>query len=190
MAELETGVLPPLDEPTVNGSGFGGEMGEDIEAPYGRKADGTPRKKPGRPPGSGGGSGSGTRTGGDTVLGKRIADELVELSAPIGLVSPLTMVHVETRADRTGMALVAISKKYPRVKHAIDAYFNSVAYKDIAFFVGGIPVAIMMDYGMLKPDSKVGVPWGMEKLWQECYGENGTETAPDRVAPRGLAAEL
>ena len=183
MPELEISTLPPLE-------GFM-EDGELDDAPYGRKADGTPKKKPGRPAGSGGGSTSSKpRGGGDAALGQRIADELVELSAPLALVSPMAMVHVETRADRTGAALVSISKKYPRVKHAIDAYFNSVAYKDLVLFVGGIPVAIMMDYGMLKPNSPVGIPWGMERIYREAHGEDGTDNSPDRVEARGLAAEI
>ena len=73
---------------------------------------------------------------------------------------------------------------------AIDQYFNSVAYKDIAFFVAGIPVALAMDYRMLDPESKIGVPFGMRKLWEEAYGENGSENPPSAVAARGLAAEL
>lgn len=195
MPELEIGSLPELDSPVVNGSeptdDFEPEFGEGSDpAPYGYKADGTPKKKPGRPKGGSNTGSSSPRTGGDKALGERIANELVELSAPIGLISPLTMLHVETRADRTGMALVSLCKKYPRMRLAIDQYFNSVAYKDIAFFVAGIPVALAMDYRMLDPESKIGVPFGMRKLWEEAYGENGSENPPSAVAARGLAAEL
>lgn len=197
MPELEIGTLPDLDSPVVNGS----EPGQDPEpefgegsnpAPYGYKADGSPRAKPGRKAGGSNSGGGGTRTGGDKAFAERIAGELVELSAPIGLLSPLTMLHVETRADRTGVALVSLCKKYPRMRLAIDQYFNSVAYKDIAFFVAGIPVALAMDYQMLDPNSKIGVPFGMRKLWDEAYGEDGTENPPERnpVPMRGLAAEL
>lgn len=187
MPELESDVLPPLySEPESNGAG----ESEAVYAPYGLKADGTPAKKRGRKPGSGGGS-SGSRNVGDSTFSKRIADELVELSAPLGVASPMAMVHVEKRADKTAVALVSISKKYPRVKAALNSYFNSVAYKDIVLFVTGIPVAVMMDYGMIPHQSKMGIPWGMEAIWQECYGEEGSENqAGTQAEARGLASVI
>lgn len=188
MPELESSILPPLDEVETDDAG----PFATGAAPYGYLADGvTPRKKPGRKPGSGGGSTStGVRAASDERLGKRISDELVELSAPMALVSPMAMVHVERRADRTGVALVSISKKYPRVRLAIDSYFNSVAYKDLVIFVTGIPIAFMFDYGILQPESKVGIPWNMNEIWHECYDEGGTEGKPNYAPKRGLAADL
>lgn len=183
---LESDVLPPLNSDL--------EPSQEYEdAPYGYKADGTPRQKPGRKPGATSGSGkssSTSRGNRDANLSKRIADELVEVSAPLALLSPMAMVHIERRADKTGDALVSISKKYPRVAHAINAYFDSVAYKDIALFITGIPVAVMMDMRILQPDSKVGIPWHMQEIYEECYGENGTENEPAMAPRRGLAAEI
>lgn len=189
MPELETTSLPILPELETGGS----TESETDDAPWGRKADGTPRKKPGRPSGSSGGSSTANRVASDTRLAERIAEEMIELSAPIGVLSPLAMLHVVERADRTSNALVTISKKHPAVKTAILAYFDSVAYKDIVLFVAGIPVAIMIDMGMLRPDAMVGRVWRMEDKWNELYGEDGTEFTRESESvgnARGLAANL
>lgn len=192
MPELET-ELPLLSESGTDDDWSDSDV-IDIEAPWGRKADGTPKKKPGRPSGGGGGSSSSSstsRSNTDSRLAARIADELIELSAPMAIASPMAMAHVARRADKTGEALVSISKKYPRVKVAIDSYFNSVAYKDLALFVTGIPMCVMADYGIIKPDSKVGIPWHIEEIWLECYsGDDATETQTARAPARGLAAQL
>lgn len=185
MAELETTFLPPLETETVTDT-------EDIgtgDAPYGYRADGTPAKKRGRKPGSS--SSSTMRGASDAKFGERISQELVELGAPIAIVSPLAMLHIAERADRTATALVIISKKHPAVKLAIESYFNSVAYKDLGLFVLGIPVAIMIDMGMLKPDAVVGRVWGMQAKWDELYGEDGSEFHTNGNVPaRGLAGQL
>lgn len=193
MAELETTSLPPLvTEPSTDEDDW---TDVDPEAPWGRKADGTPKKKPGRQPGSGGGSTrSVSRGSNDAKFAERISEELVELSAPLGLFSPMALLHVADRSEKTANALVIISKKHPAVKLAIESYFNSVAYKDLALFVLGIPVAVMIDMGMLKPDAVVGRIWGMEAKYEELYGENGSEfptaNGNGHVRARGLAGEL
>ena len=161
------------------------------DAPYGYKADGTPRKKPGRPAGGSNSSSSGTRTKTDEALQERISAELTELSAPLAIVSPLAMLHVAERADRTSRALVVISKKHPAVKVAIEAYFDSVAYKDIALFVLGIHVAIMIDMQILKPDAVVGRVWKFGEKYDELYGNEGSEFYDQpRAEARGLSAQL
>ena len=186
--------LPPLDEETGSAYPHSAESESESEAPWGLKADGTPRKKPGRKAGSSTGSGvSRSRSSvSDTAFAQRISDELVELSAPLAIVSPMAMGHVARRVDRTANALVNISRKHPRVKAAIITYFDSVAYKDIALFVLGIPIMVMIDYGKLKPDSKAGFPFQAQEIWMECYGDtqDGSEFSPNGASYRGLAAEL
>lgn len=196
MPDVETGVLPPL---VVNPPDPDDDWTDvDVEAPYGRKADGTPKAKPGRKSGSSSGGGSTTRSvsrgTNDAKFAERISEELVELSAPLGLFSPMALLHVADRADRTANALVIISKKHPAVKLAIESYFNSVAYKDLALFVLGIPVAIMIDMGMLRKDAVVGRVWNMEAKYDSLYGEDGSEfpntNGNGHVAARGLAGQL
>lgn len=194
MPDVETLHLPPLEtSPSLEPET---ESDDEInaDAPYGYKADGTPRKRPGRRPGSSGGSVSTTgNTKSDTAFAERISSELIELSAPIGIVSPLAMLHIAERADKTSKALVTISKKHPAVKTAILAYFESVAYKDLALFVLGIPVAIMIDMGVLKPDAVVGRVWHMNDKYEELYGDEGSEfySPNGHSAPaRGLAGEI
>lgn len=186
MPELETTSFPPLQTAPQDDQ----ESTVSPEAPYGYKTDGSPAKKRGRPAGSSGGSGN--RGGNDRAFAERISGELIELSAPLGIISPLAVLHIAERADRTANALVIVSKKHPAVKVAIESYFNSVAYKDLALFVLGIPVAIMIDMGMLKPTTAAGKVWGFEAKWEELYNnEDGTEFHSNGNAPaRGLAGEI
>jgi hypothetical protein len=189
MPDLETVTLPPLvlepAEPEPDSEG-GTE-----DAPWGYKADGTPRKRPGRPPGGSGGSSSTRKSGNDPQFEKRIAAELVDLSAPLAIISPLAVLHVAERADRTAHALGVVAKKHPTVKLAIESYFDSIAYKDLAFFVIGIPIAIMIDMGMMRPDALAGRPFQMQDKWEELYGEDGVERMEENLTPqRGLAADI
>jgi hypothetical protein len=189
MPELETGFLPPLEtDPSED------ELENDVadtDAPYGRKADGTPRAKPGRKSGSSGGTVS-RRNSNDNAFKERISEELVELSAPLAILSPLAMLHVVERADRTANALTVIAKKHPQVKAAILTYFDSVAYKDLALFVIGIPIGVMIDMGVMKPDAVAGRIWSYADKYEELYGEGGSEFAQTNghVHARGLASEL
>ena len=188
MTELDIGTLPPLETDPPEDPDFD----SDSDAPWGYKADGTPRKKPGRPKGSSGGSGTSKSSRSDSAFAERISEELVELAAPVGIFSPLAMWHIAERAERTSKALVVISKKHPAVRAAIETYFASVAYKDLALFILGIPVAIAMDMQMLKPTAMVGKVWRFEEGWQEIYGENGEYPSQNGhyAQARGLAGEI
>lgn len=180
--DIET--LPPLETEPKS------EPERDEEAPYGYKADGTPRRKPGRPAGSGGGN----RTAKDDVFAREIEAELHELFAPVALASPLAYWHVGQRAERTSKACVILAKKHPQFRAAIVAYFASVAYKDVALFIAGIPIAFMIDLGMLKPDAVAGRIFRMQEGWEELYGEDGSEFPEQNMngntGARGLAGQL
>lgn len=181
---IDAGALPDLEATPNQDDVF--EV--DSDAPWGRKADGSPRRKPGRPKGSvnsGGGTGRS-----NTKLETRVASELVDLSALL-MFSPMAMLHVERRSDKTATALVQLANRYPRIKDAINAYLQSAAYKDLVMFVGGIPIAIAIDFGRLRPNSIIGKPFGMEDIYDECYQTDGSETKPEwNAEPRGLAADL
>lgn len=188
--------LPLLETEPTEASEWESVTSDD--APWGYKADGTPRKKPGRKSGTGSGSTSSTsssssrsvskRTPGDSAFRRTVEQEIIEVFVPMSLASPLAYAHVCNRAEKTSFALVKLAEKHPGVKAALESYFASVAYKDIALFIAGIPIGFMIDMGMMQKDAMVGRIFGMEDMYDELYvDEGGTEYVPQEVVPsRGL----
>lgn len=192
----EVASLPPLEVQPKEETEF--EMETDSEAPYGRKADGTPKKKPGRPAGSNSGTSTGriTRSAKDEAFQEEIRDEILELFSPIALPSPLAYWHIGNRAERTSKACVVLAKKHPAFRHYLQLYFESIAYKEIAMFVTGIPIAFMMDLGMLRPDAIGGRIFKLQEGWEELYGDGGSEftdaakNGHREANARGLASQI
>lgn len=142
----------------------------DDEAPYGRKKDGTPKKRPGRQPGSGGGSTTTRRSSSNEKLKEQLADRLVEyFGPPIGAVSPLALAVLDDRAGKTANGLVSLAAKRPRVKKAIDALIEGSSSLDVLLTGVGIMVAIGVDVRRVDIDSMPSRYFKIPNLAEETY---------------------
>lgn len=173
----------PEDLPTAEPAGD--EPSE--EAPYGYKADGTPRKKPGRPSGTPGRS-SGTRS--LKNLKEPLTEKLVEyLGAPLALMSPLAYSYWEMRAEKTADALLVIATRSPRTRKWIERLIAGSATSDIGVTVVGLGTAMLIDAEKVSPEGRFQHWLGLDSLYVELYGEYIEQSANGDNA-RGLYAEV
>lgn len=161
----------------------------DIDAPYGRKADGTPRKKPGRRAGS---TNSGSSSTARTARGKsRLELEIIDamsgdLAPTIGVISPMAAFVLDERAERTARALNSIANRSPRFKEGLE---RVIIYKDIlglASLPPALAIAFAVDFGMVRHDSMMARRFNLYEPFIEMYGNQGTETMPDYVVPEPI----
>lgn len=159
--EITRSEVPPEDEQRDN---------EDEEAPWGRKADGTPRKKPGRRQGS-------TNTGGGgrkslSSLQEPLADRLVEyFGPPIGMISPLAVAVLDDRAEKTAAGLLALAARRPRVRKMIDRLLEGSATADVGLTVVGMAVAIGVDHQRFDIEGKPSRYFKIDRLAEEVYSD-------------------
>lgn len=156
------------------------------EAPYGYKADGTPRKRPGRPKGStGGGGGSGGKI--DKEL---LTTRLVEyFGGPLVFVSPIAAAVWEERAEKTADAIIVLAKRSARWQKWVQRLLTGSAAGDLGITLVGVGTGFLVDMEKLAPDSRVATFYGIPAIYAELYGayqaaqNNGAEA-------RGLYAEV
>lgn len=148
----------------------------DEEAPYGRKADGTPRKKPGRPAGSTNSGSLSKRTARFNLDKEEIADLLVEkVSLPVAVYSPLASFVIDDRAEKTAEALLVLAKHSPRLAKALAKAQQYGAVFELALLPLGIVTALLVEFGRLKPDSQVSIKFNIDVGYERLYGQNGSE---------------
>lgn len=158
------------------------------EAPYGYKADGTPRKRPGRPPGSGGYTKKSSFS--DTEK-EKLADRFVEyLGPPISFASPLAFAVLEDRADKTATALIQLAKTRPRVAKFIRGMIEGSATVDIALTGVGMLTAIGVDIQRIRPDSMVSHYFKIDDFYVELYGQISEDIRNGKVAKHGMMEEI
>jgi len=139
------------------------------EAPYGYKADGTPRKRPGRKPGVGGSS-TGGRTKKYDSLKEPLADRLVEyLGPPIGIVSPLGLAVFEDRADKTAAALCQLAATRPRIARMIEGMIAGSSSVDLVLTGVALITAIGIDLHRIEPTSMVSHYFRIDEMHQQLY---------------------
>lgn len=166
------------------------ESGEPI-APYGYKANGDVKKRPGRPSGSGGGS---TRTsgGGGSVekYRKPLEQRLTEyLGAPLVMVSPIAAAVWEERVEQTANAILVLASGSVRWRKWLERFVKGSAAGDLGITFGGVITGIMVDSGRVSPDGKMAQFYGIPEIYTRLYGayvggQNG------EVEARGLYTEV
>jgi hypothetical protein len=184
MATLEKSSLPPPAEKE------GEEVDED--APYGYKADGTPKKRPGRPAGASGGTrkATGTSVAKLKELKEPLAERLVEyLGPPIGFASPLALGVLDDRADKTADALINLAIKRPRIRKIVEGLVEGSSTVDLALTAVGIMVAISVDMQRSRPDTMVANYFDIPRIWEETYGEE-VQQRQDIANAQGLMNEI
>jgi hypothetical protein len=169
-----------------------GEQSEEAtpEAPYGYKADGTPRKRPGRKPGSGGGGGGSPGSRSLASLREPLTQRLVEYcGAPLALASPLAYSYWELRAEKTADSLLIIAARSKRTEKWIRRLITGSAGGDLGITLAGVGTAFLVDTGKVDPGGKVPHFFGLDNLYVELYGA-WEEGASDNGRSRGLYAEV
>lgn len=159
------------------------------EAPYGYKADGTPKKRPGRPKGSSGGTRKGsTFTESDT---NKLAERFIEyLGPPIGFASPLALAVLEDRADKTANAFVQLARTRPRIARFVRGMIEGSSSVDIMLTGVGMATAIGVETQRFRPDSMVAHYFHIDQFYVELgYGEFITQNGQSQEE-RGLMSEI
>jgi hypothetical protein len=158
------------------------------EAPYGYKADGTPRKRPGRKPGSSGVYSGGGRKKNFDSLKEPLADRLVEyLGPPIGIVSPLSLAVFEDRADKTAAALCQLAVTRPRIAKMINGMIAGSASVDLVLTGVAMIAALGIEFNRIEPSSMVAHYFGIDRMHFEMYPDlyaNGNGHVPPNAARR------
>lgn len=158
------------------------------EAPYGYKADGTPKKRPGRPAGSGGYTRKAAFS--DTEKDK-LADRFVEyLGPPVSFASPLAFAVLEDRAEKTANALIQLAKTRPRVAKFIRGMIEGSATVDIALTGVGMLTAIGVEIQRIRPDSMVSHYFKIDDFYVQMYGEMAENIRNGTVERHGMMEEL
>lgn len=141
---------------------------EDDEAPWGRKKDGTPKKRPGRQPGVNYTGGTGSRR--KSVAEEELADRLVEyFGPPVSFVTPLGYAVFEDRAEKNARALINLAKKRPRVQKMIEGLMAGSSVLDLGMTVVGIGVAMQVERERTHPDSLLASYFHIDDLYKEMY---------------------
>jgi hypothetical protein len=177
--QLDTGTLPNLE------GNAGDDDGGIDPAPYGYKADGTPKKRPGRP------------KGGTVNLNKmepELADKLVQyIGLPMTVVSPLAAGVIDARAEVTAKSLVRLAETSPRFRRALEAFVKGSAVSDVGLTAVAVIVAIRVDRTNQTPEDMgmVARYFDIDEIYLQVYGEqenrNGSEPM---VKSMGLMGEV
>lgn len=165
------------------------------DAPWGYKADGTPRRKPGRPSGS---SNNVARSQGTNRIGNleaELRDAIGgDIAATIGTVAPLVAWVLDERAERTARALARIAKRSPRFRKGLEQALSYRDYVALASLPPAIAAAVLIETGIIKPDSRMSkrvsrsqeYPEGLWSAYLELYGDQGSERETEFINPGSI----
>lgn len=158
------------------------------EAPYGYKADGTPRKRPGRKPGS-------TSSGGTSKslqgLREPLIQRLVEyFGGPLVFVSPIAAAVWEERAEKTADAILVLAARSNRWRKWVERLIAGSASGDLGITLVGVGAGILVDSGKLEPQGKIQSYFHIDQIYVELYGRYQEATTNGTVEERGLFAEV
>lgn len=158
--KLDTGSLPGLDE------NEGDIPSPSDPAPYGYKADGTPKKRPGRPRGSTGPSLS--------KLEPELADKVVEyIGLPMTVISPLAAGVIDARSEKISKSCIRLAETSPRFRRALEAFVKGSSVSDLGLSALAVIVAIRVDRANQTPDEMgmVARYFDIDEIYLAVYGE-------------------
>lgn len=166
MTELISDELPKPEVEFVTNPTDASPEG-DSEAPYGRKKDGTPKKRPGRPSGSAGVSTPRSKP----AIERQLADRLGQILIPIGLMSPLAGAVIDAQVDNTAKGVVILMGDSPRFKQWMEKSIKAEAVWNIVGLPIGIGLAFNVERGNLHPDhficKRMGISDAFRDLWEK-----------------------
>lgn len=166
--------LVESDLPGIEIVSFGDEHGPNEEAPWGYKADGTPKKRPGRTPGSGGGGG--TRTARLANLEGLLKEQLIEnIAPPVGVFSPLMAAVIDERAERVSKALCTLAETSPGFRKGLEKIVKWGALGELVMFPLALVTAGAVEFGWMAPGSFAAQRFHVSEHWVRLYGDDGTE---------------
>jgi hypothetical protein len=156
------------------------------EAPYGYKADGSPRKRPGRKPGSGGGGGSKSLAS----MREPLIQRLVEyIGGPIMLISPIGAAVWEERVEKTADSILILAARSPRWRKWVERLIAGSAGGDLGLTFVGVGTGILVDTERLSPEGRLQHYFGIDRIYEDLYGAYVASQANGDNA-RGLYAEV
>lgn len=157
------------------------------EAPYGYKADGTPRKRPGRKPGSPSGGGSTKSLQG---LREPLIQRLVEyIGGPIMLVSPIAAAVWEERVEKTADSILVLAARSTRWRKWVERLIAGSAGSDLGLTLVGCATGFLVDMERISPEGRVQHYFGIDRIYEELYGAY-VEHSTNEENARGLYAEV
>lgn len=167
MPELEGGI-PPLEDDPPSGNGE------------------TPKRR-GRPPGS-------ISKLKLDELTEKLSTQLINVTMPLGIVSPLGYDYLCDQAEDTARALSRIAAKNPKARKALEKFATGSDWAEVIKLPIGVGIGMMIDMQRVRPDTLLGRPFGMQTRIQRLYGEEGSETVPEyngsTVNARGMAGQI
>jgi len=160
------------------------------EAPYGYKADGTPRKRPGRKPGSGTGGTTPRSSKSLQSLREPLIQRLVEyIGGPIMLVSPIAAAVWEERVEKTADSILVLAARSARWRKWVERLIAGSAGGDLGLTLVGVATGVLVDTGRASPEGKVQHYFGIDRIYEELYGAYEEHSQNEENA-RGLYAEV
>lgn len=154
--------LPPLDDTEEI---HPDEIVIDEEAPYGRKKDGTPKKKPGRNLGT-------ANVTGIKLSEEALADKITEyIGIPVATFSPLACAVIDDRSERVAKALIMLSTSSPRLAKGLKLFIKGSAYGELIMFPAAIAIACLVDYQRLAPNAMPAQKLNITDFYMQLYGD-------------------
>lgn len=148
--KTQTDIAPEPDE-----TEFVAAPVADVDAPYGYKADGTPKKRPGRPKGSTNTGGGTTRRPRSTSLKNQIGGLLITLNMPLAMFfakDALDQVEIEALAT----SIDAQAQSNPRFKKYVEQAIQGVGGTSLIAVVAMIVARRAVRHDILPVPPEVG----------------------------------
>lgn len=127
-------------------------LAKDPEAPYGRKADGTPKAKPGRPAGAGGESARRTspkKPKGSTEYAPAIEGLFQLIAFPVAFAFPADAAAITHYSPGIAKELDALAQVRPEVAAALDRVLSVGPYGAVIAATLPLVIQLLVNHGVI-----------------------------------------